>query len=63
MYGEVSKVKDGVFIVSGDDGEFNWIAYGSRGSINVEPNKSEIKVNGDGPYKWYENKVNRDGSL
>jgi len=57
MYLEVSKVKDGVFFVHGDDGEFNWVVYGTRLDINVEPNKSEIKVQGDGPYKWYQNIV------
>ena len=53
MYVEVSKVDvNGKFIVSGDDGEFNWIAYGSRAEIDVEPCKYDVKVLGSGPYKY-----------
>ena len=31
---------------------FNWLVFGSRGSINVEPKKNNIQLYGDGPYKW-----------
>ena len=56
MYVEVSDIDEkGQFITTGDDGIFSWIVYGSRSKINVEPNKSDVKVKGDGPYKWYEN--------
>jgi hypothetical protein len=46
--------KNGQFIVYGENGKFNWIAVGKRDSINVEPLKSELNVNGFGPYKWIE---------
>ena len=48
----VSKVCNGSFIVYGDNGKFYWSVYGKRGSLNVEPLKSESPVYGDGPYKW-----------
>ncbi len=34
-------------------GEFNWIVYKKRSDINVEPNKSDVPIYGDGPYKYY----------
>jgi hypothetical protein len=43
------------FDVYGDSGEFYWHVYGKRSELLVEPLKSEIKVNGDGPYKYYSN--------
>ena len=48
----VSEVINNQFIVYGDNGRFNWVAYGKRGDITVEPLKSDIKIAGDGPYKW-----------
>jgi hypothetical protein len=32
--------------------KFHWAVYGTRGSINTEPLKSECDVQGSGPYKW-----------
>ena len=33
---------------------FYWMVMGKRGDIIVEPNKNEINVKGEGPYKYYE---------
>ena len=49
---KVTEVKDGKFRIYGPRGRVNWIVYGSRGDIEVEPEKSKTNVNGDGPYKW-----------
>jgi len=32
--------------------EFSWIVYGKRYSIEVEPLKDDVKIKGDGPYKY-----------
>jgi len=47
-----SLVEKGKFRVYGEPGEFTWLVYGKRGSINVEPRKDSVNVKGDGPYKW-----------
>ena len=49
-----SEVENGEFTVYGESGSFSWIVYGKRGSINVEPNKTEVQLKGQGPYKWIE---------
>jgi hypothetical protein len=46
------RVKDGKFKVIGENGEFYWLVHGKRSNINVEPNKNEIEVKGEGPYKY-----------
>ena len=52
-----SDVKDGKFKVHGSsNGKFNWIVYGLRTSLVVEPNKDDVYIQGSGPYKWYEMK-------
>jgi len=48
----VSNVEDNCFTVYGENGEFFWIAYGNRTSIEVEPYKKDINVKGYGPYRW-----------
>jgi hypothetical protein len=48
----VSKVKDNKFTVYGENGEFFWTVIGQRLSFVVEPNKKDVIVKGDGPYKW-----------
>ena len=32
--------------------KFYWIVYGKRNEIEVEPNKTDVNVKGNGPYKW-----------
>jgi hypothetical protein len=41
------------FMVYGLNGRFSWEVRGSRGDIVVEPDKNEVTVYGEGPYKWY----------
>jgi hypothetical protein len=41
------------FMVYGENGRFSWEVRGTRGGILVEPDKSEVDVYGEGPYKWY----------
>ena len=47
-----SCVSDNKFTVYGDSGDFYWHVYGRRLAIAVEPEKSSVVVNGDGPYRW-----------
>jgi hypothetical protein len=49
-----STVEDNTFKVFGKNGSFYWHVHGKRSSLNVEPNKEDVIVHGDGPYKWYE---------
>lgn len=48
----VSEVKDGKFKVIGANGKFFWLVHALRNKIDVEPVKSEVTVNGEGPYKY-----------
>jgi hypothetical protein len=48
----VSKVENNSFTVYGENGEFFWTVYGSRTSIEIEPNKKDVNIKGNGPYKW-----------
>ena len=47
------EVENNEFNVYGKNGMFYWSVYGMRNEILVEPDKTSIVVNGDGPYKWY----------
>ena len=47
-----SNVKNGKFKVYGGPGLFNWVVYGKRLEVVVEPLKSETDIEGKGPYKW-----------
>jgi hypothetical protein len=48
----VSEVENNEFEVFGENCRFNWLVFGSRGYFNVEPNKNETYVTGEGPYKY-----------
>lgn len=50
---EVSEIENNQFTVYGSNGSFYWYVYGTKNEILVEPDKSSIVVNGEGPYKWY----------
>ena len=50
---EASEVVGGKFSVFGEAGPFNWVVYGRRAAVFVEPAKDEIIVMGEGPYKYY----------
>jgi hypothetical protein len=47
-----SKVENNCFRVYGENTEFYWLVHGLRGYIDVEPNKNDVEVKGNGPYKW-----------
>jgi hypothetical protein len=47
-----SEVDNNQFTVYGENGTFHWSAMGKRCDIVVEPNKSQAKVFGKGPYLW-----------
>jgi hypothetical protein len=48
----VSEVIDNKFTVYGNNGKFYWMVYGTRQEIDVDPNKSDVVVKGEGPYLW-----------
>ena len=48
----VSKVMNNKFTVFGKNSEFFWVVYGKRDDILIEPNKKDVKIKGDGPYRW-----------
>ena len=56
----VSEVENGYFRVYSSvslysDTRFNWVVYGTRQSIDVEPLKMETEIEGSGPYLWVKN--------
>jgi hypothetical protein len=48
----VSNIKDNKFKVFGKNGTFDWVVYGERHSIEVEPSKADYTLHGDGPYTY-----------
>jgi hypothetical protein len=50
-----SRVKFGSFEVYGPPGEFYWTVFGKRDSIVTEPYKTDVTLNGSGPYRWVNN--------
>ena len=49
---KVTRIQNNKFSVYGPNGSFNWIVYGERQSIDVEPLISESTVDGSGPYLY-----------
>jgi len=49
---KTSEVENNRFTVYGSNCKFFWIVYGERNTIEVEPLKSSVTVQGNGPYKW-----------
>jgi hypothetical protein len=47
-----TSVKNNQFKVCGQNCQFDWLVFGKRSDINVEPNKDDVFVNGSGPYLW-----------
>lgn len=47
-----SEVENNAFKVYGENAKFHWVVYGSRQEVNVEPNKADVNVKGDGPYLY-----------
>jgi hypothetical protein len=50
---ETSEIENNSFTVYGKNGSFYWTVYGKKNEILTEPNKNDVKVRGNGPYKWY----------
>jgi len=50
---ETSEIENNSFTVYGKNGSFYWTVYGKKNEILIEPDKSSVKVRGNGPYKWY----------
>ena len=48
----VSEVINNKFTVYGANSKFYWVVYGKRSDINVEVNKSETVIKGQGPYLY-----------
>jgi hypothetical protein len=49
---KTTEVENNQFTVYGNNCKFFWIVYGERNSIEVEPLKSAVEIQGHGPYKW-----------
>jgi hypothetical protein len=47
-----SIVENNTFTVYGENTKFYWLVNASRSNICVEPNKNDVDVKGNGPYKW-----------
>ena len=47
-----TEVINNEFTVHGENGKFFWTVFGMRGHINVEPDKTDVEIKGNGPYKW-----------
>lgn len=47
-----TRVKNGRFRIYGPCGTVDWVVFGKRAGIEVEPLKSAVNVKGEGPYKW-----------
>jgi hypothetical protein len=61
---KVSHIKQNKFIVHRhsitndySSSQFNWIVYGKRSSIDVEVDKNQVEIKGQGPYQYITNKI------
>jgi len=52
---ECSEVREGRFTVWGEKGAFTWLAIATRAEIVTNPLKTDVTIQGKGPYTWYEN--------
>lgn len=50
---ETTEILNNCFNVYGKNGKFYWTVYGKKNEIVIEPNKNDVDVRGNGPYKWY----------
>jgi hypothetical protein len=48
----VGEVEDNTFEVFGENCSFYWLLFASRGDVEVEPNKADVELHGDGPYTY-----------
>ena len=49
-----SEIENNKFTVYGSAGPFSWLVNGKRSSIEIEPNKADVNLKGEGPYRWIE---------
>lgn len=49
---ETSEIEDNKFRVYGTNGSFYWLVFAERIKIDVEPNKNDVELKGDGPYTY-----------
>ena len=49
---ETSEIEDNSFTVYGSNGSFYWVVFAEREKIDVEPDINDVKLEGDGPYKY-----------
>ena len=49
---ETSEIENNSFTVYGKNGSFYWIVYAERLKIEIEPNKKDVELKGDGPYTY-----------
>jgi hypothetical protein len=47
-----SEVVNNSFFVYGENTKFFWLLHAARENIEVEPNKKDVNVKGQGPYRW-----------
>jgi hypothetical protein len=59
LFGSSKVSSSGTFYIYGPQGEYHWVVYGKRGSVEVEPFKSDVRVSGEGPYKWITSSLRR----
>jgi hypothetical protein len=52
LYECAKKNPKSIYIYFHTKGMFNWYVMGKRQSLNTEPYKRDVKVKGDGPYKY-----------
>ena len=48
----VTEIQNNTFSVYGENGKFHWSIIGKRHDIVIEPLKTDVIVNGEGPYLW-----------
>jgi hypothetical protein len=49
---ETSEIENNSFTVYGKNGSFYWIVYAERLKMEVEPNRKDVELKGDGPYTY-----------
>jgi hypothetical protein len=48
----VGDIVGNTFEVYGENCSFYWVLFASRGDVEIEPNKADVQLHGDGPYTY-----------
>ena len=48
------QIKVLLVLLYGTNGSFYWIVYAERLKIEIEPDKKDVELKGDGPYTYIE---------